>query len=42
MAEREIQRTRASAHVDIDQVIARAHGWFRRAQFEDGYWWAEL
>jgi squalene-hopene/tetraprenyl-beta-curcumene cyclase len=42
MAEREIQRTRASAHVDVDQVIARAHGWFRRAQFEDGYWWAEL
>ena len=42
MAEREIQRTRASTHVDVDQVIARAHGWFRRAQFEDGYWWAEL
>ncbi|HEX3480479.1 MAG TPA: squalene--hopene cyclase [Kofleriaceae bacterium] len=41
MAEREIQRTGASAH-DVDQVIARAHGWFRRAQFEDGYWWAEL
>ena len=28
--------------VDADRVIARAHDWFRRNQFGEGYWWAEL
>ncbi|HEX5064076.1 MAG TPA: squalene--hopene cyclase [Kofleriaceae bacterium] len=38
MVEPEIDDARAGA----DQVIARAHDRFRREQFADGYWWAEL
>src|SRR5262245_48726679 len=38
MVEPEIDDVRAGA----DQVIARAHDRFRREQFADGYWWAEL
>jgi squalene-hopene/tetraprenyl-beta-curcumene cyclase len=30
------------APTTADDVVARAHDWFRRHQFADGYWWAEL
>jgi squalene-hopene/tetraprenyl-beta-curcumene cyclase len=30
------------APTTVDDVVARAHGWFRRHQLADGYWWAEL
>jgi squalene-hopene/tetraprenyl-beta-curcumene cyclase len=30
------------AHVAIDDVIERSQSWFRRTQFADGFWWAEL
>lgn len=27
---------------EIDQAIARSHGYFRSTQYRDGYWWGEL
>ena len=38
MIELEVQE----APVRVDDVIERSQGWFRREQFEAGYWWAEL
>lgn len=42
MIEREIQTAQVGAGIGIDRVVERSHGWFRRAQFEPGFWWAEL
>jgi squalene-hopene/tetraprenyl-beta-curcumene cyclase len=28
--------------LDLDRVIERSRGWFRRHQFDEGFWWAEL
>ena len=39
MIELEIQETRWEA---VDDVVGRSQDWFRRAQFDAGYWWAEL
>src|SRR5262249_20776114 len=50
MRELDIQRAQVEASAGIDRggaggllrEIARSHGWFRRAQFDAGFWWAEL
>ena len=39
MIDLEIQETRG---VGLDDVVGRSHDWFRREQFDAGYWWAEL
>jgi squalene-hopene/tetraprenyl-beta-curcumene cyclase len=28
--------------LDLDRVVERSRGWFRRHQFDEGFWWAEL
>ncbi|MDB4954953.1 MAG: shc [Myxococcales bacterium] len=40
----EPESTAADIGVDhvVDDVIMRSREWFRRAQFEGGFWWAEL
>ncbi len=30
------------APIELADVVERSRGWFRGAQFADGYWWAEL
>jgi squalene-hopene/tetraprenyl-beta-curcumene cyclase len=40
--ELEIQEPRRTARVGLDHVVGRSQDWFRREQFEDGFWWAEL
>ncbi|HET9626165.1 MAG TPA: squalene--hopene cyclase [Kofleriaceae bacterium] len=32
----------ADAVASVEATVERSQGWFRRAQFADGYWWAEL
>jgi squalene-hopene/tetraprenyl-beta-curcumene cyclase len=42
MVEHEIPHAQVDGSVALDRAIERSQGWFRRAQFDAGYWWAEL